>query len=52
MKLMIGTDEKDVVLAEQTGGVWKPNPDVVKGLEKLLQGASPEDFEMWVEEDE
>ena len=40
------------VLAEQTGGIWKPNPDVVEDLGKLLQGTKPKEFEMWVEEDE
>jgi hypothetical protein len=52
MKLLIGTDANDIVLAEETGGTWKPNPNVVADLAKLLQGAKPEDFEMWVEEDE
>jgi hypothetical protein len=52
MKLVIGTDEKDAVLAEQTDGIWKPNPNVAEDLGKLLQGAKPEEFEMWVEEDE
>ena len=52
MKLVIGTDANNVVLAEETGGTWKPDPNVVAELGKLLQGANPEEFEMWVEEDE
>ena len=53
MKLVIGKpDESEVVLAEESGGAWKPNPNLTSELAKFLQGANPEEFEMWVEEDE
>lgn len=53
MKLVIGKpDESEVVLAEESGGVWKPNPNLPAEMAKFLQGANPELFEMWVEEDE
>jgi hypothetical protein len=38
------------ILAEQTGGVWKPSPALAADMAKFLQGADPEQFEMWVEE--
>ena len=53
MKLVIGkSDESEIVIAEECGGSWKPNPNVVADLQKFLHGADPEQFEMWVEEDE
>ena len=53
MKLVIGKpDDSEVVLAEESGGAWKPNPNLSPELAKFLQGANPEEFEMWVEEDE
>jgi hypothetical protein len=52
MKLSIGTEEKAIVIAGQSGGVWKPNPNLMTELEAFLKGADPEQFEMWVEEDE
>ena len=51
MKLMLGRpDDSEMMLAEQTGGVWKPNPSLMGDMAKFLQGADPEQFEMWVEE--
>lgn len=51
MKLMLGRpDDSEMMLAEQTGGVWKPNPTLAADMAKFLQGADPEQFEMWVEE--
>jgi len=51
MKLMLGRpDDSEMMLAEQTDGVWKPNPTLVADMAKFLQGADPEQFEMWVEE--
>ena len=45
MKLMLGiSDDNAIPLAEETGGVWK--------RAKFLQGADPEEFELWVEEPE
>jgi hypothetical protein len=53
MKLIIGRpDETEVVLAEQVNGAWKPNPNIVSEMVSFLQGADPEQFEMWVEEPE
>jgi hypothetical protein len=53
MKLVIGKpDESEIVLAEQSGGAWIPNPNLSAEFAKYLQGANPEDFEMWIEEDE
>ena len=53
MKLMLGKpDETAIVLAEETGGAWKPSPTVATDLAKFLQGADPEQFELWVEEPE
>jgi hypothetical protein len=53
MKLVIGKpDDSEVILAEESGGVWKPNSNLSLELAKFLQGANPEEFEMWVEEDE
>jgi len=51
MKLMLGRpDDSEMMLAEQTDGVWKPNPTLVADLTKFLAGAGPEAFEMLVEE--
>ena len=53
MKLMLGKpDEGEIVLAEETGGTWKPSPTVAADLATFLQGADPEEFELWVEESE
>jgi hypothetical protein len=47
MKLVIGKpDESEIVLAEEVGGAWKPNPNLTSELAKFLQGANPEGFEM------
>jgi hypothetical protein len=43
-------DESEMTLAEQSGGVWKPNPTLAADMAKFLQGADPEQFEMWMEE--
>jgi hypothetical protein len=51
MKLVLGRpDGTEITLAEQTGGAWKPSPTLTADMAKLLQGADPEQFEMWVEE--
>ena len=53
MKLVIGKpDGKELVLAEQAGGAWRPNPNLASEMATFLQGADPEQFEMWVEEPE
>ena len=53
MKLVLGKpDDAELVLAEQVGGVWRPNPKISTELAAFLQGADPEEFEMWVEEPE
>jgi hypothetical protein len=53
MKLIIGRpDETEVVLAEEVNGSWKPNPNIASEMATFLQGADPEQFEMWVEEPE
>jgi hypothetical protein len=53
MKLVIGkSDGNEIVIAEENGGVWKPSSNLAPELEAFLKGANPEDFEMWVEEDE
>jgi hypothetical protein len=53
MKLIIGRpDETEVVLAEEVNGSWKPNPNIASEMVSFLQGADPEQFEMWVEEPE
>ena len=51
MKLMLGRpDDSEMMLAEQTSGVWKPSATLAADMVKFLQGADPEQFEMWVEE--
>jgi len=51
MKLMLGKpDETQITLAEQSAGAWKPSPTLAADMAKFLQGADPEQFEMWVEE--
>jgi hypothetical protein len=51
MKLMLGKpDETAIVLAEQKDGAWKPNANFAAEMTAFLQGADPEQFEMWVEE--
>ena len=51
MKLKLGKpDESEMILAEQSGGIWKPTPTLAADMVKFLQGADPEQFEMWVEE--
>ncbi len=51
MKLVIGKpDETEIVLAQQVGGVWRPNPNLAADMAAFLKGADPEQFEMWVEE--
>ena len=53
MKLFIGkSDETTVMLAEQVNGVWQTNPNLAADMTKFLQGADPEQFDMWVEEPE
>jgi hypothetical protein len=53
MKLMLGKpDDTELVLAEQNSGAWRPNPNLAAEMAAFLQGADPERFEMWVEEDE
>ena len=53
MKLMLGKpDNIELVLAEQTGGSWRPSPNLAAEMAAFLQGADPEQFEMWVEDDE
>ena len=53
MKLMLGKpDDTELVLAEQTGGSWRPNPNLAAEMAAFLQGADPEQFEMGVEEPE
>jgi hypothetical protein len=53
MKLMLGRpDDTEITLAEQSGGEWKPSPTLTADLAKFLQGADPEQIEMWVEEPE
>ena len=51
MKLMLGKpDDTEIVLAEQVGGTWRPNSNLMAGMAAFLQGTDPEQFEMWVEE--
>ena len=51
MKLMLGKpDDSEITLAEQAGGVWKPNPSLASDMAAFLKDANPEQFEMWVEE--
>jgi hypothetical protein len=53
MKLMLGKpDDTEIALAEQVGGAWRPSPNLQTELAAFLQGADPEQFEMWVEEPE
>jgi hypothetical protein len=53
MKLIIGKpDDSELVLAEQIGGAWRPNPNLAAEMAAFLQEADPEQFEMWVEEPE
>jgi len=42
----------EIVLAEQVGGAWRPSPSLAADMATFLQGADPEQFEMWVEEPE
>ena len=42
MKLVIGkSDESEIVIAEECGESWKPNPNVVADLQKFLHGPTP-----------
>jgi hypothetical protein len=53
MKLMLGiSDDSAIPLAEEADGVWKPSPTLAADMAKFLQGADPEEFELWVEEPE
>ena len=53
MKLVLGKpDDSELVLAEQSGGTWRPNPNLTAEMAAFLQGADPDQFEMWVEEPE
>ena len=53
MKLFIGKpDETHVLVAEQVNGAWQVNPNLTADMTKFLQGADPEQFDMWVEEPE
>jgi hypothetical protein len=53
MKLLIGkADGAELVLAEEAGGAWKPSATLAADMAKFLTGADPEQFELWVEEDE
>ena len=53
MKLMLGKpDDSAIPLAEEAGGAWKPSPTLAADMAKFLQGADPEEFELWVEEPE
>jgi hypothetical protein len=53
MKLMLGRpDDTEITLAEQVNGTWQPSPKLVSDLTSFLQGADPEEFELWVEEDD
>ena len=53
MKLMLGKpDDSEMILAEQSGGAWKPSATLAADMMKFLQGADPEQFEMWVEDPE
>jgi hypothetical protein len=53
MKLMLGKpDDSELMLAEQVSGAWRPNPKLAAEMAAFLQGADPEQFEMWVEEPE
>ena len=53
MKLMLGKPEdSEMVLAEQVGDAWRPNPNLAADMAAFLQGSDPEQFEMWVEEPE
>ena len=52
MKLVMGKpDDSELVLAEQVGDAWRPNPHLAAEM-AFLQGADPEQFEMRVEEPE
>jgi hypothetical protein len=53
MKLMLGKpDDTAITLAEHIGGAWQPNPGLSSDMTRFLQGADPEQFELWVEERE
>jgi hypothetical protein len=53
MKLCIGKpDGGELVLAEEAGGAWKPSATLSSEMATFLAGADPEQFELWVEEDD
>jgi hypothetical protein len=53
MKLVLGKpDDTELVLAQQVDAAWRPNPNLAAEMAAFLQGADPEQFEMWVEEAE
>jgi hypothetical protein len=53
MKLILGkSDDAELVLAEQVNGDWKASPNLTADMAAFLKDADPEQFEMWVEEDE
>ena len=52
-KLMLGKpDDTELVLAGQTGGSWRPNPNLAPEIAAFHQVADPEQYEIWVEEAE
>jgi hypothetical protein len=53
MKLFIGKpDGTELVLAEEASGAWKPPATLAADMTKFLVGSDPEQFELWVEEDD
>ena len=53
MKLFIGKpDGTELVLAEQASGAWKPSATIVADMTTFLVVSDPEQFELWVEEDD
>lgn len=53
MKLCIGKpDGSELVLAQQDGSAWTPSASLSSDLSAFLAGSDPEQFELWVEEDE
>jgi hypothetical protein len=53
MKLFIGKpDGSELVLAEEASGAWKPSATLTTDMTAFLAGADPEQFELWVEDDD
>lgn len=53
MQLKIGKpDGGELLLAEHTNGGWRASPTLATDMAAFLKDSDPEQFELWVEEDD